>query len=1844
MKIKNIFKLLPIFLIIILNISCLDSIEFSLNEAIKSSLPDKSYAYYKLKIPEIKTNTSQFLLIEARRNVEQDIFDNVFSDPNLYISTTDVQPSPSSNTWSSSRFGDEIISIDSKYVKSGALFYMSVYCEFKCNFILDAKIYSNYEMKEDKIYTMSMIPDDVLKITFKSKKNYQQLKVSCVSFKMKPFQVFLAKKDPSSSNSLPSYPIFLNGYYFIIKKGDQNYATDQQFEVLIENKEFKQDLLFWISYDNEDIELSELSPVFGSASMESGNCYSFNIDKQHLKKDIVISTTLFNGNGYIRIGGWEKVKEMKVKTVDKNTYPIISDKSILLTQKNFNDYGKIEDSKSKKLHFCFIATEETSYVIKVYYKENAEKAQKLNYLLPGISSDDLLPGKTVTKYPLFYLDQNKDIKINLKIKNGNPKLYLYYTYDDNSYINKTYLNEMKKSKEIISGNRESYSKYSIDILTTENKCILYPNRAGNSCQMFVVIDCETDKDCLYELFFDHVGNVIIMKPKVFYSNVITEKETDKYEIHITDDDVENFAVILNQDTGTSKLKLSKFVSNNGEISLQDTEKFNKDYMPNVIEIKSSNFPSKSIKGTFFIDVIGYSFSSYSIYYYPFDDSSSSKLDHKTISMPLIKGNIIQDFIKENHNIKVYSYDNSNIGNNKVDLFISLQGSGYMSYTVYVFKNLDDYSYEKGKVKGFVWESNYLNQIHIKKEDPKYIIGNLYIMILGLRYNELVSSDIQYRKENPANFPFLLVITDEITPINLLEGIEFRGTLTKSKTKQTFYYNHMSKGDDFLLSISVPFSKVKIRIKVGDIDYIYSKIINKNYFLNIQSNEINSNYCPSSKSCIIEIKIEAVNLYELDFDVNILCRSSLNSIVYLTKNGLIEKRKIGDHEKQYFVVEANPSQDTDFRINAIFDYGRGVLYAKKANNNLQIEQLDFPDEDKYEYLSDLNDKEELSIINIPYEDIKNDLPCRILLTVKGIFDYIGRTYGEYSLSISNVVDDIFVNKNYRLFIGKGEFKYYHFSVKGYKTRLSISMTNKEVDAFMYLNYANMNKNAADFQWKSEGSYNEYIDISIEDPFFISRKINSLEGEYYLAIRGFKDTYFNLFVSDSNVKIMTISEQFPGTCMCQKEGDYCYFRYENINSPDIAEVNEQELIFYFEFTYGSADIYANLFETGNNGIILQKLPSIYNRDFRSLYSNQYLRISLNPANPKYTLDSVLVLGTKCKSKSLFDFNVRPLWKSGDILQKNQGIAYLSLDRDNVFFLSGYSEKPINLTLYSAYNIPLAFEAKAISGSAEVHCYVFNDEQSLNDNLMVNKIKGYKHLSRFSVDEKDSKSYFDSISGENSFRQNVFFEVKAKEDCLFSIYIHYIQDYLFIPISKEIQGKFKNGVIYAYVELLKEYDEILVNVDKMHSESKFSIFAKTSIVDSLNLNTMLSYSAPSDNNFDQCVTTNNFNPTLSIKITNIPKELYLKGKKVITMFYIKAENEMTLNDKLNIIAYPNVDHYERITPSPNKYIFSSLSSVKTDTTVFSFKQQNINDNLLVIEISSCKGNFGYKLTNSLANSVKKSNLAQNFMFDEKGKKIIVVRIQSNVEYYLSVYGLKEDEMLFNDFDIKREGIDFLLYYYTINEKDYIQTRFDSKLSYNLKGPGSVVLNLPNLETINSKNNKNKLDDLTLTLIITQNKNEFDYMGSICYLSKKFEHIEQDKLYQNYTININKNKNEIEINNLDKDTNYYMNVLITNKKTGQIFALDPLQLKPFKIVIVFSNYSLIYLLIIAIIILICIIFYFYRKYRITKAIVNYESNDIKKLGSIPKSITELKRIQEEKSIKSKEKYNSLTEDSGDI
>ena len=1809
------------------------SINITINQTIKRSLPDKSYDYYKLILPHLDLENSQFLLIEARRNEAQDFLDNIYSDPNLYISQYEIRPSADKNTWSSNRFGDEIISINQKYVNSYSVFYISVFCEFKCNYIIDANLYNNYEMKEDKIYTISMIPDDVQKFSFKSKKNFEFLKISCISDKMKPFRIFMAKKDPSSYNTFPSYPIFTNGYYFLLKKGDKNYDIEQDYEILIENKEYKQDLLFWINYDNEDIEISELSPLYGNAFENSGNCYFFNIDKQHINKNIIISTVLFNGNGYIKIGGWEKVKVMKIINEDVNIYPIISDKSILLTEKNFQSYGNYTN-ESKNLHFCFIASEETSYSIKIFYQENIKQTQKLNYLLPGVGANAILQGQTLTKYKLNYFEINKDIKIELKTKNGNPKLYLFFSYDDN-YLDMAQFNLMINNSNAIKATELFYQNYEIKLEKSENKCIFEKyNEKEKECKIFAVVYCTSEIDCLYELLFDHIGNVIIMKPKIYYSNVLTAKEIDKYEIHINNDKIKNFSIILTQNTGSVKLKLAQYISEKGNIIIENSEKFNKNYMPNIIEIKSNDFADKTLKGIFVIEVIGFSFSSYSIYYYTFDDDFSSKLDHKNVRMELTKGIIIQDYMKENQHIKVYSYDNSNFGNKTTDLFIYLNTPFYDDYKIYIFKNLNDYLYEDKKVKGFIWQSKSFNYyIHIEKNEPKYIIGNLYIMIFINKNKEN-----NQKQDNLSESPFLLSITDEKTPLTLLEGVEFKQVLTNKRLYQTYFYRHQNNDEDFILSINNIYKIIKLALKIGNKHY--ENIIEKDFYLRIESKDL-YNYCSSMKFCNIEIKVESQKKYNLDLQFTILCKSSKNAIVYLNKNS-IEKRKIYQNENQYFFFEIETTKDIDIKIIAIFTYGRGILYAKKAEKNMLIEQKIFPGEFNYDYKSNRNkNKEEINILTIPYEDIKNDYTCKILVTVQGYFNYIGKTNGEFTLSISNIVDDIFPNKNYRFLVLEGEIKYYHFTLKDRREKLSISMTNAEFETYMVLNFGKINKNINEFHWNSHGNYNKYIDISTDDPFFVARKMNNLDGEYYLAIQSFKDTYFNLFISYSEINIMTMTEEFPGVCTCE-EGDFCYFKYENINYLENKEITDQEMIFYFEFTYGNAEIYANLFPNGNNGIIIDALKNNFRSDFQSSFSNEYLRIKLTSEEKKYTLDSVLILSTKCKTNSMFDFNVRKLIKSRDILNNSDGISHLNMEKDNVFYISSNSEKPIKLLLYSTNYWPISYEVKALSGYALVHCYIDNEGKE-DKEMIYYREKGYKHISEFSIEEKETISHFDALSKENSYRQNVYFEINAKRDCLLSIYLHYSFEPLLIPISKQIQGKFNQGKFYAYLELYEDFEEIIFSIDKMHSKSKYSIYAKISIIESLDFKKIIEYKSPSSNNYDVKAISNEFNPNLSIKIKNLPKEEYYLGFKIIVIFLVESNNFESINDKFTMIAYPNINHCEIIYPLPYKYIYSSLSNKKIDKTVFTFNKKENDKNLLIVEISSCKGDFGYQLTNSLKKNTKEHD---SLMIKGKGKKIILARIEDNAEYYLSIFGLKEDELFifddinFNNNNLTNTDIDFLLYYYTMNEKDFSQENFDSKFTYEVKGPGVVVLNLPIIEFL-TKNNNHKIiakeGDLAISVIITENFNEFEYMDSICYLSKKNEIIQSGNLYKDYKININKNKNRVEISNLDKNKNYYVNILINNKQTGQFLALDALQITP--------NWKkekniAMTLLLIGIIVLIFIIFYFYRKFKIVKDIVSNEINeinDMKKLGSVPKSINELKNIKDIQ----KNKYDNLTEDS---
>ena len=157
-----------------------------------------------------------------------------------------------------------------------------------------------------------------------------------------------------------------------------------------------------------------------------------------------------------------------------------------------------------------------------------------------------------------------------------------------------------------------------------------------------------------------------------------------------------------------------------------------------------------------------------------------------------------------------------------------------------------------------------------------------------------------------------------------------------------------------------------------------------------------------------------------------------------------------------------------------------------------------------------------MIDIPYEETSMTKPYKMLITVRGIFPGFYATKIEYSLSISNTLNELVADKNYRLFISQGEIQHFHFRVEGGKKRLYISMTNKERDANLFLNYDKYITTISEYQWRNVGGYNEYLDINSEDAFFISHQMNDIDGDYYLAIQGFDDSFYNLYISTQDVK--------------------------------------------------------------------------------------------------------------------------------------------------------------------------------------------------------------------------------------------------------------------------------------------------------------------------------------------------------------------------------------------------------------------------------------------------------------------------------------------------------------------------------------------------------------------------------------------------------------------------------------------------------------------------------------------------------------------------------------------------------
>ena len=154
---KKILLFLYIQFIILSISNCQEIIPISIGQEIKGSfLLDESHKYYSLTIPK---NASNHLLIITTKE-DSSIQDNMkgsFSDPDFYISKKNKYPSSKrSAEWFSEQYGSDIMSIPSESVKENDVFYIGMYCQFKCRYFLKIETGKETEIKLNEMYNLKL--------------------------------------------------------------------------------------------------------------------------------------------------------------------------------------------------------------------------------------------------------------------------------------------------------------------------------------------------------------------------------------------------------------------------------------------------------------------------------------------------------------------------------------------------------------------------------------------------------------------------------------------------------------------------------------------------------------------------------------------------------------------------------------------------------------------------------------------------------------------------------------------------------------------------------------------------------------------------------------------------------------------------------------------------------------------------------------------------------------------------------------------------------------------------------------------------------------------------------------------------------------------------------------------------------------------------------------------------------------------------------------------------------------------------------------------------------------------------------------------------------------------------------------------------------------------------------------------------------------------------------------------------------------------------------------------------------------------------------------------------------
>jgi len=208
-------------------------------------------------------------------------------------------------------------------------------------------------------------------------------------------------------------------------------------------------------------------------------------------------------------------------------------------------------------------------------------------------------------------------------------------------------------------------------------------------------------------------------------------------------------------------------------------------------------------------------------------------------------------------------------------------------------------------------------------------------------------------------------------------------------------------------------------------------------------------------------------------------------------------------------------------------------------------------------------------------------------------------------------------------------------------------------------------------------------------------------------------------------------------------------------------------------------------------------------------------------------------------------------------------------------------------------------------------------------------------------------------------------------------------------------------------------------------------------------------------------------------------------------------------------------------------------------------------------------------------------------------------------------------------------LYFYYSTNLSNFDNNHnnifFNNILSYKIN-KNKVIITIP--ELISNENFSENYNN-NYSLVYSTNENDYNFMESICFLSQKLnDNNNNNKIKIKFY-----NNNNIIISNLNYNKKYYFNVLIKNTKTGIFNTFQPIQIITEK----YKKPQMLILFILILIIFICLILIcrYYKKYKNTKKMIRFETEDMRNMFPIVNENNNKKYKQ-----KFKENYTNLTEE----